>query len=552
MTNIHISIQRLQKYLGKTVGNDRLQKQVAMMGTDVDGIDGDTLTVEIFPNRPDLLNFHGFARALAAFLDMKPGIKLYDVDESKKEEYKVIIDSSVESVRPYTVCAVVSGLSFTDENIKEIIELQEKLHMSFGRNRKRLAIGIYPMESIAMPIRYLAKKPEDIVFTPLESRVPMNGYEILQEHPTGKEYAHLLEGMKAYPIFIDANNQILSMPPIINSEKTGRVSENTKDVFIECSGHNVHVLEQSLSMIACVLADMGGKVHAMTIQREDKKMQTPQLSPKKIKVSESYIQKVLGIKPNNIADLLARMNMSLEEKNEDELTILYPAYRTDIMHPIDIVEDIAIAYGYDNIPQELPNISTVGKEAPIEITRRHLAALLVGHGLMETSTYHLVTEDACKKVWGDDVSLLKVKDAKTEYKVLRKDMLTSMLLVLTNNLHHEYPQHIFEMGNVFYVDEKAMQKVLDRPVLSIMLAEQDVNFTKVRQLIDDVFASFGIQATFAPSEDERFISGRAADMMLDNRKIGALGELHPKIISAYGIEVPVAAAEVDLSVFLQE
>ena len=542
MTNMHISVKELQKYIGKNIGIERLKNKISMMGTDLDGIDGDEITVEIFPNRPDLLSFHGFARALAAFLEIKPGIKLYDVNKSMIGEYKVFIDKSVSKVRPYTVCAVVKGLKFTDENIKEIIDIQEKLHLSFGRNRKRLAIGIYPLEKIKMPIRYLAKKPDEFEFIPLEWKVPMNGYEILEDHPTGREYAKLLEGKEVFPLFMDANDEILSMPPIINSEKTGRVTENTKDIFIECSGHNLHVLNQTLNMITTALADMGGKIFAMELNYPDKKIVTPDLSPKTIRVNLSYIEKIIGVEVKNISDLLSKMNMSLEEKNGDELVIKYPPYRTDIMHPIDIVEDIAIAYGYDNIPEEIPNISTVGEESNLERFKRKVVDILIGYGLLETSTFHLITEEMNNLF---SKNFIKVMDSKTEYKYLRTSMFPSMMNVLKTNLHNEYPQKIFEIGRIFNRDKDKYQKITDIEYLGIMLADKDANYTTIRQILDGLFNLIELKVKYLPVDDDRFINGRSALIKVNDKKLGIIGELHPKIISKLGIEVPVAACELN-------
>ena len=241
MPSIKLNKEVVEKLIGKTLSEEELKDRISMLGTDLEGIEGNEINVEIFPNRPDLLSEQGFARALSSFIGVKTGLREYDVRES--DEF-VIIDPSVLDVRPSTVCAIVKNLSFTDEKIKEIIQIQEKLHITYGRNRKKVAIGIYPLEKIKFPITYFAADPDTVTFKPLELTNEMTGREVLEHHPAGKEYGHLLKGDK-FPFFKDANNNILSMPPVINSDDVGRITNETRDIFIECSGFDSKYLEKA-------------------------------------------------------------------------------------------------------------------------------------------------------------------------------------------------------------------------------------------------------------------------------------------------------------------
>ena len=238
MTILTLPRKKLESFIGKL--DDKMQNRITMFGTPVESINENEISVEVFPNRPDLLSFQGFTRAFLSYLGKKnpPEYKT----EKPEKDFKVIIDKSVKKVRPYTACAIVKNLKFDDEKIEEIIDIQEKLHASYGRNRKKLAIGIYPLEQIKPPIKYYAKKPEEIKFQPLEFPKEITGRQILSQHPTGREYGDLLKDAEVFPIFEDANGEILSMPPIINSEKTGKIKEDTTDVFIECSGFNKEYL----------------------------------------------------------------------------------------------------------------------------------------------------------------------------------------------------------------------------------------------------------------------------------------------------------------------
>src|SRR3989344_1121249 len=263
MAVVNFNKKTFESEIGKL--DDEMQNKIAMFGTPIESITGEGLQVEVFPNRPDLLSYSGFKRSFLAFLGKETGLKNYIVKKPEKD-YKVNVDSSVKDVRPYTACAIIRGLVLDDEKIKELIEIQEKLHITIGRKRKKMAIGIYPLEKIKLPITFKAMEPDKIKFVPLDSDKEMSGLEILHKHPAGKEYAHLLAGKVKFPVFVDANNEVLSMPPIINSQTTGRVDSKTKDVFVECSGFDFDVLKTCLNIITTTMAEMGGKIYQMEIK----------------------------------------------------------------------------------------------------------------------------------------------------------------------------------------------------------------------------------------------------------------------------------------------
>src|SRR3989344_3623237 len=352
MPTVNLNRKEVENLVGKKLDLAKLKDRVSMLGTDLDDITDDEIIVEIFPNRPDMLSEQGFSRALSSFIGIKPGLRDYKV---KKSNDKVIIENSVREVRPFTACAIVKNLKFDEENIKSIIQIQEKLHIGFGRNRRKAAIGIYPLEKIKFPVRFIALPPEEIKFIPLESLE-----EILEKHPTGKEYAHLLNKNDKYPLFIDANKNILSMPPIINSETVGRITDETTEVFIECSGFDFNILNKCLNIIVTALADMNGEIYSLNLEYEKNTETTPNLTPEEMELNLDYVNKMLGLnlKESEIKELLERMGHEYRNKK-----VKIPAYRSDILHEIDLIEDIAIAYGYENFKEEIPNVSTIGEES---------------------------------------------------------------------------------------------------------------------------------------------------------------------------------------------
>jgi phenylalanyl-tRNA synthetase beta chain len=542
MANIKISREQFEKEIGKL--DEKMQEKIALFGTPLESINEQEIELEIFPNRPDLLSYHGFKKAFLAFLGKKTGLIEYKLNKPEKD-YIVKIDSSVKEIRPFTVCAIVNDLKFDDEKIKEIIDIQEKLHTTIGRKRKKLAIGIYPLEKIKLPITYEALEPDKIKFIPLESTREMSGLEILQRHPTGKDYAHLLKGKTKFPIFKDADNNILSMPPIINSELTGRITQTTKEVFIECSGFEYEILERCLNIIVTTLIDMGGKAYQMEIKYKEPKI-TPNFKTEKIKIKTEHANKLLGLNLNEkeIKNLLERMGY---DYNKGEVEI--PSWRTDILHEVDLIEDVAIAHGYEKFIPEIPKISTIGKEDKKEIIKRKISEILAGLGLIEVSNYHLTTkQEQTEKMNLSEKNLIEVENSKTEYSALRKNLSHYLLKNLSENIDNEYPQKIFEIGTVFELKD---EQIIEKENLAIAISPG--NFTEIKQILNYLEKMIEIKFEIKESEKEysHLIDGRTGEIFSNNNIVGEIGEIHPKILKNWKIKMPVSILEINLKEILE-
>ena len=540
MAVINLDKKQFEKEIGKL--DEKMQDRIAMFGTPIEKINNEELQIEVFPNRPDLLSYQGFKRAFLAFLGKRTGLKKYKINKPEKN-YKVIIDSSVKNVRPYTACAIVKNLKLDDEKIKELIEIQEKLHITIGRKRKKIAIGIYPLEKIKLPIIFKALEPDKIKFIPLETDKEMSGLQILQRHPAGKDYAHLLAGKIKFPIFIDANKNILSMPPIINSQLTGKITEKTKEIFIECSGFDFEILKKCLNIIITSLADMGGKIYQMELKYKNKKI-SPDLTPEKANISLENTNKLLGLNLNEkqLKQLIEKMGY---DYNKGSVKI--PAWRIDILHEVDLIEDVAIAYGYENFIPEIPDISTIGQENPKEIIKRKIAEILSGLKLLEVSNYHLTNKkDEFTKMGipkKQEKNFIEVEESKTDYTILRKYLTPYLLKNLSENIDLEYPQSIFEIGKVF---KSQKEEINERENLTVAITPG--NFTDIKQTVEYLFKMIDIEIKLKEPEEfpSHFIEGRVADIVLEDKSIGFIGEIHPKILKNWRIKMPVALFEIDL------
>ena len=550
MPSIKLDKKTVYDLLGsKKIDEKKLADRISMMGTDLDEINATEIDVEIFPNRPDLLSEQGFARALSSFMGLKTGLRSYS---AKKSNYKMIIDSSVKDVRPYTACCVVKNLKFNDNVIKQVIQIQEKLHVTFGRNRKKAAIGIYPLEQISFPITFKAKLPNEIKFHPLESDREMTGAEILTRHPTGRDYAHLLDGLKYYPIFEDAKGKILSMPPIINSHDTGRITEKTTDVFIECSGFDKLVLSKCLNMIVCAMSEMGGQIYSMEVENKHsgEKYLLPELEAEDMKIDISKANKWLGLelKENDLKNCLEKMGYSYSSG-----VVKIPCYRSDIIAPTDLYEDIAIAYGYENFEPIIPKVATTGEEAPIEKFEQKLREVLIGFGLYETKTYNITSSSVQTKLMNLDIPLVKLANSLTvDYDTLRAWVIPSLLDVLRNNKQYDYPQCYFDFGRVFKNTGDGETGITENDRLAVALCDKDVDFTKIKQILDAIFDSIGIRYSLKETKHNSFIPGRVGRISYDKKEIGYIGEIHPSVLNNFELEMPLVALEINITELFDE
>ncbi len=544
MANIKFNRKTFEKEIGKL--DEKMQNKIAMFGTPLESFNNEEIEIEVFPNRPDLLSYQGFKRSFLAFLGEKTGLRRYKINKPEKN-YKVFVNSSVKNIRPYTACAIIKKLKLNDEKIKEIIEIQEKLHITIGRRRKKVAIGIYPLEKIKLPITYKALEPDKIKFVPLETEKEMSGFEILQRHQAGKNYAHLLAGKDKFPIFIDAEKNILSMPPIINSQLTGKITEKTKEVFVECSGFDLKILKKCLNIIISSMSDMGGKIYQIEIKGREKEV-TPNFDSEKMKISLENTNKLLGLKLNEkqLKQLIEKMGY---DYNKGIVEI--PAWRTDILHEVDLIEDVAIAYGYENFIPEIPKISTIGQKDEKEVIKKKISEILTGLNMIEISNYHLTNKrNQFKKMNLQEKDFIEVKESKTDYNILRKDLTHFLMKIFSENIDAEYPQKIFELGKVFELNED--DEIFEKENLAVGISPG--NPTEVKQIIEYLSKITDSKITLRETDEfpNYFIDGRNAEIIFEDtlkgtsKKIGFIGEIHPKILKNWKIKMPVALFEINL------
>jgi phenylalanyl-tRNA synthetase beta chain len=538
MPVISIEYDDLIDLLGTKIEMEKLQEIIPMMGADVGRIDYTQMDIEFFPNRPDLYSVEGVARALRGYLGLDVGLKEYPISDS---DIKLIVDPTVNEVRPYIVSGLVRDVEMTDYLIQSLMDMQEKLHLTLGRKRAKMAIGVHDYANITPPFTYKAVDPESIQFVPLGKSESMDLEEILRKHEKGRDYAWTLEGFMRYPIIVDSKNEVLSFPPIINGTLT-TVTENTKDIFLDLTGTDMNAINQALNIVASSLAERGGKMERVEVVYSDNTIKTPDFEPEKMDLELDYVNKMLGtiLFIPEVVVHLEKMGYGVEAK-ENSVTALIPAYRGDVLHPIDLVEDVAISYGYMKFDSILSAEMTFGKPMGINDLCNSLRTVMVGFAYNEVITLTLSNEkEQFEKMNLEEEERAQAKDPLTEeHTCLRVSLLPSLLSTLRANRHRDLPQKIFEIGitvpgvhNVYKLAGAAMHP--------------KASFTEAKSLVEGIIRSLGFEPEIQPYSNRSFIDGRCASLFCKDKNIGFFGELHPQVITNFDLSNPILAFEMNV------
>nr|AAU82477.1 phenylalanyl-tRNA synthetase beta subunit [uncultured archaeon GZfos17G11] len=520
------------------VSIERIKERLPLLCADVERIESDSLDVEFFPNRPDLFSVEGVARTMKQFLDIKPGLATYNVDKSGIE---MVVETSVLEVRPYIVCGVVRDLHFDSSTIESLMLLQEHLHRGIGRNRAKVSVGVHDLGKVKPPFRYLAVDP-GFSFVPLDYEEEMSMAEILERHPKGVAYKYILEDKTNYPLILDSRGGVISFPPIINAERT-RVTESTTDIFLDVTGLDDNV-SVALNIIACALAERGGQLQSVVLRYPDAEMETPSLAPKTMETSVADVNSLTGLElsAEDCKKCCERMGLSAKLKLDGRLDVIIPAYRSDILHPWDIIEDIAIGYGYDRIKPDIPGTMVIGAVHPIEDKKRQVREIMTGFGYFEVLTFTLTSErkqfELMLRKRHEEEEVQVASPISTEHTMLRSTIMPNLLEILALNQHRDLPQRIFEVGPV-------LLNIKEKYRLAAVSTHANANFAEVRSVVDSVLKEMCMdEVELSESEDGAFLAGRRADIKVDGKRIGVFGELHPAVILNFGLDHPVVGFEV--------
>ncbi|HLE55277.1 MAG TPA: phenylalanine--tRNA ligase subunit beta [Thermoplasmata archaeon] len=532
MTNVDVPYADLIDLLGRRLTIEEAVDRITFMGSGPEGVQGDVMTFDIFPNRPDLYSVEGIARGLRGFLGLKVGLPRYAV-ESSGIEFRV--DPSVADVRPFAVGGIVRGVELDDRLLRSLVDLQEKIHVTVGRRRRKVAIGIHDMDKVTPPYVYKAVLPQDVRFTPLGAAAEMDLLDVLTKHEKGREFAPLVAGKPLFPIILDAHGIVLSFPPVINGITT-QLTPDTRNLFLDVTGTDFEAVSGTLNILSTALAERGGKIQTVKTVYADRTVETPDLTPQPSSMDVQRAKALLGIdvSAETAAELLRRMRYDARPAG-DRVEVLVPAYRMDILHEVDIAEDLAIAWGYDRYPRELPRRQTIGSPLEKNDFADALRELLIGYGYQETMSLAMASD---KGPLATPARVLIRNPISEDFTTVRSSLLPGLLNLFKLNKHRELPQRIFEVGDI----------VLDArnvPRIAAAAIHHKASFTEVKSIVLSLLRDVGKRGEIESAEDENFIPGRAAAVLVGGRDIGHFGEIHPRVLEAYALVQPVMAFELD-------
>ena len=547
MPTITLDRKRFSSFVGHDLSLEEMTKWLPWMGTDTEEVGEDFVKIEYNPNRVDFCSYAGVARAFEGLMGWKIGLPNFRVEQGSTV---LNVDTSVSEVRPYVVSAVVRGLKIDYDIIKELMEMQEALHWMIGRDRKKASIGVHNLDTVEPPFSYVTCAPNEIKFIPLDKTEEMTPQEVLEKHEKGMAYRSEIDFASRYPLIVDRNGEVLSFPPIINGELT-RVVEDTQNLFIDVTGTELNAIQRSLNVLVTAFADMGATIENVNVKYFDKDLITPNLNPQKMKLHVHYSNERLGVDFSDAQTVESLQHSRLGAKKFENgvLEVTIPAYRTDILHEIDLVEEVAIGYGIYKLEPTTPKSATIGKPHKVSEVTSYVRQIMVGLGFTEALNFVLTNEvDHYQKMRKKPEGLVILANpVSTDYSIIRNNLLPSLMKNLAVSKHHIFPQQMFEVSDVIKLNQESETYTERRIHLAAVSSHPTANFTEIKSILESLLMNLGwkswaIQETKHPS----FLQGRAATISLNKIELGIVGEIHPEVLNNFELENPTGAFEIDL------
>ncbi|WP_440006686.1 phenylalanine--tRNA ligase subunit beta [Halomicrococcus sp. SG-WS-1] len=543
--------------------DEELKDDLFALGLEYEGETEDgEMQLEFAPDRLDRLSVEGVARSLRYQYGDDRGVY---VPETNDGDWTIQVED-VPDERPYVTGAVVRGVDLDEAALDSLIQLQEKLHATMGRKRAKGAIGIHDLtmlkgqtatdDDVGNSITYRGIDPDGDRFVPLDSDAEMTPAEVLRSHPTGETYAPLVEEHDRYPAIYD-DIGLFSFPPVINGRRT-EVSTESRNLFVELTGTDQWTIDHMCTIICYALDARGATVESVEVDYPDRTLVRPDLRVRSKTVTHDAVERTLGIDlgPDEVVDLLERSGLDGETAESADGDLVYdveiPPYRVDVLHPVDVVDDVGRAYGFNDLSPRYPDVGTVGGRHERSNLEDAAREVLVGLGFEDMLNFHMISEadnfERMNVSPGDDVlgadEPATIKNPYSEdYTMLRTWALPSLLVVLENNTHRSYPQDLAEIGLAAHVDESENTGVAEHRTVAGVLARHDASYEDAKARLQAVARNFDVELATPATDHPSFIDGRAAEVVLDGRSVGVVGEIHPAVLVDHDLELPVAAFE---------
>jgi len=575
--------------------DDELKDDLFNLGLEFEGeTDDGELQLEFAPDRLDRLSVEGVARSLRYQYGDDTGVY---VPGTNDPDWTYEVEESVPEGRPYVTGAIVRDVNMTEDVLESLIQLQEKLHATMGRKRAKAAIGIHDLtmlkgaglgdDASGHSITYRGIDPDGDRFVPLDADSEMTPAEVLTDHPIGDKFGDLLDGFERYPAIYD-DLGLFSFPPVINGRRT-EVEADSRDLLIELTGTDQWTIDHICNIICYALSARGGTIEEVEIDYptatgpyEDVGggLVRPDFETDTKHVAHDRIETILGVdfEQREVVDLFARAGLSASVVDDvdhrddaDEVDavadatdgVVYaveiPPYRVDVLHPIDLIDDLGRAYGFNELEPRYPDIGTVGGRHDRTRLEDATRASLIGLGFEDLLNFHMISaeanydrlniepgataDDADSRLVGAGEAVEITGPYSEDYTQLRTWVLPSLLMVLENNTHRAYPQDLAEIGLAAEVDDSENTNVAEHRSIGAVLARNDATYEDAKARLAALCDDFDVDLETPPTDHPTFIDGRAADVVIDGETVGVIGEIHPKVLVEHDLELPVAAFE---------
>ncbi len=515
-------------------------------------------------NRPDLWSSAGLGRQLRIYKMGQAGKYDFFSNAANALDHahrRVVVDSSVEGIRPLFVGFEVEGPPITEVVLKDLIQTQEKLTWNFGQKRRAIAMGVHRSELIEFPVHYRAVDPDQYSFIPLQMERELTMRQILTEHPKGQAFGHIVADLPRFPLLTDNRGEVLSFPPVINSATIGAVKEGDTRLFVDLTGFDIDALLLSASIVACDFADAGFTIYPTIIEFpfdtiHGNQITVPYYFQSDQSVAVSEVNKLLGANLSEAEIVAALERMGVSAKTDDgSVVVQIPEYRNDFLHPVDIVEDVMIGRGMESFEPAMPRDFTVGRLTELEEFRRRVRDVMVGLGFQEMIFNYLGSGDEfIDRMYPPDyresayAETVQIENPMSEnYEFLRPSIIPSLLKAEQVSGNAMYPHAVFAIGKVGLRDETDVTGTRTSTRLAFLTADGESDFNLVNAHISAILYYVGRSYLLEESNDPRFIPGRQARVCATGgAEIGVFGEVHPQVLDKWGVQVPCTVGELDV------
>ncbi|WKC81732.1 phenylalanine--tRNA ligase subunit beta [Borreliella tanukii] len=551
--------------IGKNFTNLEISELLEPFKAEFDGFDESSGKIKIEfndTNRPDLWSYTGLARQIKTyFFGEMPYYDFFSKKGDFKRHYgEILVDNKMSQIRPFIFGFLAKGLIINDRMLETLIQFQEKLCQNYGQKRRRVAMGMYNSNFIEFPISYVASSPNH-KFVPLGMDFELSLLEINEKHPKGLEYSHIIKNFDKYPLLLDNNNNVVSYPPIINSNNIGSLRVGDTDLFIEVTGIDFEATLLALSVAACDFYDMGFEILPVkTVFREPfdlgfEELVCPYYFQEEVEFNVKNVNRLLGsnLTLERICLSLKKMGVSSYSKDLKNY-VIPPFYRNDFLHEVDVIEDVMIGEGLASFRPDLPKSFTVGKLSALEEFSRDVRNLMVGMGFQEMIYNYMGSKkDFIDRMNINDQNFLKVSNPMTEnYEYIRASIIPNLLKSESISSNFPYPHKIFEVGKVALKNLDTIEGTSTFTNLAFLMAGKEISFNEINSIVATLFYYLNIEINLRESKTTFYISGRGADILIEGFNVGSFGEISPYVLNNFGIFIPCSVFEVNINKLMSQ